>query len=126
MPGHDAGDWGEYRRLLIGELERLDREQRELAGHCDRRDADMREYCAELVAVIRVDIENLRNKTAQIDINGTRINQIEKDSAQLKTDVSDQGKSLAGLIVKSGAWGAIGGLLPVIVAILVWLMTKGA
>ena len=127
MPEIDAnknGDWGEYRRLLISELERLDRTVSDLVEQIDRRDADMRTYCGSLVAAIRSEIEALRTRLTQLDVNSTRISHLETECGERRQDVSRIDKEVTALVVKSGLWGAAGGLIPAIGALIWWLASR--
>jgi len=83
--------WGEYRKLILAELERLARS----IGDIDRK---MDLFRNDEVAKIRKEISDFEIKLAT-----------------LKTTVD----------LKSGVWGAIGGMIPAVIAALIWYMTKG-
>lgn len=53
----------------------------------------------------------------QLEMNSKCLNEIKAEITNAKVEI-------ARLKVKSGVWGAIGGALPVCVAIGLWLLTK--
>jgi hypothetical protein len=132
MPENDAsksGDWGEYRRLLISELERFDAAINALAERIERGDAEMREHCARLVSELRAEIAVIRAKLNEIDVHASRLVGLEAECTERRKDVIRIDKDVTALTVKSGpkwiVWGALGGLVPAIGALIWWLLSRG-
>jgi len=96
------GNFGEYRRLLLSELERLGREVDELKD-CSN---EIKTLSAAINAEVRVKIENLEKAVAGI----------EKSLDDLDKEQIAQGRLLTTLQVRSGLWGAAAGILTALAA----------
>jgi len=96
------GNFGEYRRLLISELERLNREVDELRDCLN----DLIVANAAIDAETKVKIENLEKAVAGV----------EKSLDDIKKEQVVQGRLLTTLQVRSGLWGAAAGILTALAA----------
>ena len=97
-----AGDFGEYRRLLISELERLGREVDELKDCLN----DFKTSNAATDAETKIRIENLERA----------VNGLEKSLDTLREKQVIHGNLLTKLQVRSGLWGAAAGILTALAA----------
>ena len=52
------------------------------------------------------------------------IERIDEAKTELRQDIQEIKVQLATLQVKSGIWGAIGALIPIVVTVIVYLLTK--
>ena len=52
------------------------------------------------------------------------IERIDKAKTELRQEIQEIKISLAALQVKSGVWGAIGALIPIIIAFVIYILTK--
>jgi len=55
-------------------------------------------------------LEAIKRSEARLDTNSKRFTEIEKEIARLS--------------VKSGVWGAIGALIPILIGLIFWLLSK--
>lgn len=64
----DTNGFGEYRRLLLAELERLDKGIESLAARVDAGDKDIRAALDEKVADVLVQIKNIEIQVATLNV----------------------------------------------------------
>lgn len=55
-----------------------------------------------------------------------QLQDLNKSVAGLREDQTKMRESIAGLNVKSGAWGVVGGAIPVVIAVAIWLLKSSA
>ncbi len=130
-----ADSWSEWSKVVLTELERLTESNKKLVE-------EFQEFKLEIAQerASKQEVESLKTNVAQaisslqIDLNSLRVEHINKVN-ESKNDLQNKISSLENdhsvkiaelkseLKFKAGVWGALAGLIPVVIGLASWLLS---